>query len=113
MARHELDEATVRAEQGSYPDAVERYEYAVSGRGGHGRARAQALATVALAYGCKVALRNNDSSNRTRHLLIVGAVASLRSLRTLLPAIELQMEAAARAAAQDRDVEAGPLRYRQ
>ncbi len=98
MVRHAISEASVRAEAGRSPEPIELDCYDIPGTGGHGKARAAALAAIATDYGCEVAVYGNDASRYTRRLLMVGTQSSLAALRILLPSIELRMESAARAA---------------
>jgi Protein of unknown function (DUF2786) len=98
MVRHGISEAAIRADAGRNPEPVGLDSYDISGTGGHGKARAEALAAIATDFGCEVAVYGNDSSRYTRCLLMVGTQSSLAALRILLPSIELQMETAARAA---------------
>lgn len=95
MARHSLSEAVIRAEQGRQPEPVGRWDFTVSGHGANGKARVAAFAKIITAYGCTSAVVGNDASTRDRKILIIGTESALTALRVLLPAIGLQMEAAA------------------
>lgn len=96
MTRHAIAEAEARVQRGEEPDAISRMDFAVSGVGGHGKARVRALAEIAAAYGCQSAVRGNTSENTERTIILVGTVAALDALRVLLPSISMQMEASAR-----------------
>lgn len=113
MARHDLNEAIVRSDRGDDPEPVARWDHLVCGKGGHGRARVSALAMVVAAYGCEAAVRGNDSSAAPRILMIVGTKAALESLKILLPAISLQMEAGAITAARTHMDRFPPYGYAQ
>lgn len=95
MIRHDLDEAVIRQDNGEEPEPVGRWDYTVRGKGGHGKARVAALAAITSAYGCESAVRGNDASSHDRILMIVGTTAALESLKILLPALSMQMEAGA------------------
>jgi hypothetical protein len=92
MARHALDEATVRAEKGQKPEAITLLRYEVSGQGWHGKGRAEMIARVAEAYGCMVVTENNKMNGETRWVHIVGTKAAVAALELLLPSITLQAE---------------------
>jgi hypothetical protein len=94
IARYDLDEAVIRAEAGEDPEGVGLLRFEVSGRGGHGRYRVQALAYIAGAYGGLVVSEGNDSGPQDRTMLIVGTASALEALKLLLPAFVLQMEQA-------------------
>ncbi|MBB6174221.1 hypothetical protein HNR23_004281 [Nocardiopsis mwathae] len=96
MTRHAIAEAEARAERGEELEQVTRFDFTVSGVGGHGKARVKALAGIAAAYGCQSAVRGNTSANTDRTLIIVGTATALDALRVLLPSITMQMEASAR-----------------
>lgn len=95
MARYDLTEAIVRAEQNKQPEPVESWNLEVPGTGGFGKARAWALGDIAEAYGCECAYRHNDAGVLPRLVLIVGTASDLAALRILLPPIAAQMEHAA------------------
>ncbi|MDT0303972.1 DUF2786 domain-containing protein [Streptomonospora wellingtoniae] len=101
MTRHAIAEAEARAERGESPESVTRFDFPVSGVGGHGKARVKALAGIAAAYGCQSAVRGNTSANTERTLIIVGTASALDALRVLLPSITMQMEASARFTARE------------
>lgn len=101
MTRHAIAEAEARAERGDGVEQVSRLDFAVSGTGGHGKARVKALAAIAGAYGCRSAVRGNTATNSERTLIILGTDTALESLRILLPSVTLQMESSARFCARD------------
>ncbi|QVQ54956.1 DUF2786 domain-containing protein [Spiractinospora alimapuensis] len=101
MTRHAIAEAEARAEQGLGAEEVTRFDFLVSGKGGHGKARVKALGMIAGAYGCKSAVRGNQATNTDRTLIILGTQSSLDSLQLLLPSVTLQMESSARFCAKE------------
>lgn len=108
MLKYEIEDADLEAAaDGNAREEIVLYEYAVSGRGGHGRERAWALGDVAEGMGCQVAFRANDSGNRIRWILIVGPAATIDNLKLLLPAVLLQMENSAAKAARAHEEPAG------
>jgi hypothetical protein len=92
MARHDLTEAVVRAASGERPDLVILWDHAVTGVGGHGKARAYAAGAIAEAYGCEVCYRGNTAARSARWVRIVGAASDIDALRMLLPVIAAQAE---------------------
>ncbi|MEU7525476.1 DUF2786 domain-containing protein [Saccharothrix sp. NPDC042600] len=92
MARHSLDEATVRAEKGQKPEAVTVLRFEVSGQGWHGKGRAEMVARVAEGYGCVVITENNVMNGKPRWVHIVGTASAVAALEVLLPSIILQAE---------------------
>lgn len=111
MARHELSEDMLRVERGEAPDPVGRWDFTIRGRGGHGKARVNALYSIVRAYGCEAAVRGNDSGTQDRLLMIVGTEGALASLKILLPAISMQMETSAIKAARDHSDGLDPYFY--
>ncbi|XVV06324.1 DUF2786 domain-containing protein [Actinosynnema sp. CA-248983] len=92
MARHSLDEATVRAEKGQKPEAVAVLRFEVSGQGWHGKGRASMVARVAEGYGCMTVHENNLMNGKPRWVHIVGTASAIAALEVLLPSIILQAE---------------------
>jgi hypothetical protein len=78
---------------------VERDFYIVPGTGGHGRARADALLPVIAAFGCRTAVFGYDTKPGDTFLVMTGTQSALEALEILLPALAIEMERAARAAA--------------
>jgi hypothetical protein len=101
MTRHAIAEAEARAERGEEAETVTRLDFPVPGTGGHGKARVQALAAIAGAYGCRSAVRGNTSAATERTLIVLGTRSALDSLQMLLPSVSLQMEASARFCARE------------
>jgi hypothetical protein len=89
----------VYAELGRMPAPIELAHYIVSGTGGHGRARVDALLEIIRAFGCRVAVFGYNATDYDKFLVLVGARPMLDALDLLLSKIERQMELAARTAA--------------
>ncbi|MQA95834.1 MAG: DUF2786 domain-containing protein [Streptosporangiales bacterium] len=96
MTRHSIAEAEARSDAGREPEGVGMIEHTIIGVGGHGKSRATAMAAVARAYGCMVALRGNTAGSHDRTLLVVGTASALGAVELLLASLGLQMEQAAR-----------------
>ena len=105
MDRHNLDAAIFRQEQGEEPARVERWDFWVSGKGGHGKARVLALGVICRAFGCQSAVRGNTAASSDRMMMIIGTTDALESLKILLPALSLQIENSATKAARARIAE--------
>jgi hypothetical protein len=86
---------------------VEIEHHIVPGTGGHGRARADALLSVASAFGCRVAVFGYDAKPGDTFLVITATRPVLDALGALLPKLAVRMEQAARAATKDYGQRAG------
>ncbi|MDT8910908.1 DUF2786 domain-containing protein [Amycolatopsis sp. PS_44_ISF1] len=99
IAKHNLDQATVRHREGKRPEPIKLLKFEVSGQGWHGKARAALACWVAEAHGCSVCTMGNLMNGKTRWVLIMGPAATLKGLEALLPSILLQAESQGVAAA--------------
>jgi hypothetical protein len=95
-----LREALARAQAGDQPEPVEVDCCTVPGTGGHGKARAAALAAIATVMGCQTAVHGNDATRQPRLLFLVGTRSAVATVQLLLPGLQQQIETAARAATQ-------------
>jgi hypothetical protein len=98
MLGHAITDTTARAQGGHQPEPIDLECHTIPGSGGHGKARAAALAAVVTACGCEVAVHGNDASRYERRLLMVGTRSTLAVLGVLLPCVQVQMESAAQVA---------------
>lgn len=94
MYRHEIEQAELKRAEGQ-EEKIILWEFWVSGKGGHGRERAWALGNVADGMGCETAYFGNDTGNKPRMVKVVGPESTIASLKLLIPAVELQLEAEA------------------
>ena len=99
-ARQMMRDALARAQAGDQPEPVGVDCHSVPGTGGHGKARAAALAAVATVMGCQTAIHGNDATRHPRLLFLVGTRSAVAAVQPLLPDLQQQIEAAARAATQ-------------
>ncbi|MEV6830706.1 DUF2786 domain-containing protein [Amycolatopsis sp. NPDC051102] len=99
IAKHNLDQATLRHREGKRPEPIKLLQFEVSGQGWHGKARASLVYTVAEAHGCSVCTMGNKMNGNARWVLIMGPAATLKALELLLPSILLQAESQGMAAA--------------
>ncbi|MCK2239384.1 MULTISPECIES: hypothetical protein [unclassified Crossiella] len=85
-----LANAINRYTDGKKGEAVNVLRYEISEDGYHGKARAELVAAVAEAFGCKVATINNQfnkDKDTPRVVLIVGTVSARKALGLVLPEI--------------------------
>src|SRR5487761_1719943 len=93
-----LDDGVVQDRIGRTGCPVEVDHYITPGTGGHGRARADGLLSVARAFGCRIAVFGYDATRNDKFLVMTGTRSALDSLEILLPSVAVRMEQAARAA---------------
>lgn len=86
MASHNVTEAQARASRGEEPEGLTIFPFAVSGKDGHGRARAQMVATIAEAMGCQ-GIHKTAPAGRPHTVIIAGTTSDVDSVRRLLPLI--------------------------
>jgi hypothetical protein len=99
IAKHNLDQATLRHREGKRPEPIKLLQFEVSGQGWHGKARASLVYAVAEAHGCSVCTLGNKMNGNPRWVLIMGTASTLKALELLLPSILMQAEAQGMAAA--------------
>jgi hypothetical protein len=100
MMRHALADALARAQAGDPPEPIEVDCHSVPGTGGHGKARAAALAAIVTVMGCQTAVHSNDATRQPRLLCLTGTRSAVATVQLLLPGLQQQIGTAARAATQ-------------
>ncbi|MGH3157035.1 MAG: hypothetical protein ACRDNF_10720 [Streptosporangiaceae bacterium] len=95
-----MRQALARAQTTDPPEPIEVDCCTVPGTGGHGKARAAALAAIATVLGCQTAGHGNDASRQPRLLFLVGTRSAVATVQLLLPGLQQQIETTARAATQ-------------